>query len=326
INALKNAENMIHIRLAYDPTHPTLFQIEISNDGDLIPREMAEKIFEPFFQIANNNTSKAKQGTGLGLPLAKSLAEMHHGSLTMANDRELNRFVLELPIKQKEAIHFEEENDTLIENKISEDLEEKTIKTKKKGSLPAILLVEDNKELLQFLGEKLKGKYVIHKAANGLLALEVLKKEPIDLVISDVMMPEMDGYKLCEHIKADLATSHIPVVLLTAKNNINSKIMGVEMGADVYLEKPVSVELLYLQIKNLLQHRDQIKKAFASLPLVNSDTIAHSKADEDFLKKINEAILANIENELFGVSELADHLHMSQSSLLRKIKGISELT
>src|SRR5690606_5537629 len=99
INALKNAENMIHIRLAYDPTHPTLFQIEISNDGDLIPREMAEKIFEPFFQIANNNTSKAKQGTGLGLPLAKSLAEMHHGSLTMANDRELNRFVLELPIK-----------------------------------------------------------------------------------------------------------------------------------------------------------------------------------------------------------------------------------
>tara|TARA_R110002012_G_scaffold322079_1_gene554698 strand:+ start:12094 stop:16167 length:4074 start_codon:yes stop_codon:yes gene_type:complete len=329
INALKNAESMIHIRMIYDPTHPALFQIEISNDGDLIPKEMAEKIFEPFFQIADNNISKAKQGTGLGLPLAKSLAEMHHGSLIMANDRELNRFVLELPIKQKEAIHFEEENDPLIENKSTEEADafaEKSIKTKKKGSLPAILLVEDNKELLQFLGEKLKGKYVIHKAANGLLALDVLNREPIDLVISDVMMPEMDGFKLCEHIKSDLATSHIPVVLLTAKNNINAKITGLEMGADVYLEKPFSLEFLYLQIKNLLQHRDQIKKAFASLPLVNSDTIAHSKADEEFLKKINEAILANIENELFGVSELADQLHMSQSSLLRKIKGISELT
>ncbi|WP_339750648.1 two-component regulator propeller domain-containing protein [Algoriphagus aquimarinus] len=329
VNALKNAESMIHIRLTYDPTHPSLFHIEISNDGDLIPREMAEKIFEPFFQISDTNTSKAKQGTGLGLPLAKSLAEMHHGSLTITNDHELNRFVLELPIKQEEAIHFEEENETWVENKVSEDQDEivsESIKPKKKGSLPAILLVEDNKELLQFLGQKLKGKYVVHKAENGLLALEVLKKEPIDLVISDVMMPVMDGYKLCEHIKADLATSHIPVVLLTAKNNINAKITGLEMGADVYLEKPFSLEFLYLQIKNLLQHRDQIKKAFASLPLVNSDTIAHTKADEEFLSKINEAILANIENELFGVSELADQLNMSQSSLLRKIKGISELT
>lgn len=327
INALKNAESMIHIRLEYEPSSPSVFYIEISNDGDLIPKEMAEKIFEPFFQIGDNNASKANQGTGLGLPLAKSLAEMHHGTLIMAEDRDLNRFVLELPIKQKDAIHFEEENDLV--SVVKDDEEEQVIlpaKSKKKGSLPAILLVEDNKELLQFLGEKLKGKYVIHKAANGLLALDVLKKEPIDLVISDVMMPEMDGYKLCEHIKSDLATSHIPVVLLTAKNNINAKITGLEMGADVYLEKPFSLEFLYLQIKNLLQHRDQIKKAFASLPLVNSDTIAHSKADEEFLKKINEAILANIENELFGVSELADQLNMSQSSLLRKIKGISELT
>jgi len=329
VNALKNAESMIHIRMSYEPIHPSHFQIEISNDGDLIPREMAEKIFEPFFQIGDNNASKAKQGTGLGLPLAKSLAEMHHGSLTLATDRQLNRFVLELPIKQKETIHFEEENELIVENNISEEQDElaaRAVKPKKKGSLPAILLVEDNKELLQFLGDKLKGKYVIHKASNGLLGLDVLRKESIDLVISDVMMPVMDGYKLCEQIKSDLATSHIPVVLLTAKNSINAKITGLEMGADVYLEKPFSLEFLYLQIKNLLQHRDQIKKAFASLPLVNSDTIAYTKADEEFLKKINESIVVNIENELFGVSELAEQLHMSQSSLLRKIKGISELT
>jgi len=320
---------MIHIRMAYNPAHPSMFQIEISNDGDLIPKEMAVKIFEPFFQIEDNNSSKAKQGTGLGLPLAKSLAEMHHGSLSLTKDSELNKFIFELPIKQKEAIHFQEENDPLNELEIMEESEElasKPLNSKKKSNLPAILLVEDNKELLHFLGDKLKGKYVIHKSENGLLALNVLKKEPIDLVISDVMMPEMDGFKLCEHIKSDLATSHIPVVLLTAKNNINAKITGLEMGADVYLEKPFSLEFLYLQIKNLLQHRDQIKKAFASLPLVNSDTIAHTKADEEFLRKINEAILTNIENELFGVSELADQLHMSQSSLLRKIKGISELT
>ncbi len=326
INALKNAESMIHIQLIYDPAHPTHLQIEISNDGFLIPDELAEKIFEPFFQIDDNSNSKSKQGTGLGLPLARSLAEMHHGSLRTNTQGNLNRFVLELPVKQKNAIHFEEEADTLTDVKVIEEQADFALKPKKKSSLPAILLVEDNRELLQFLGDKLKGNYVIHKAANGISALEVMKNEPIDLVISDVMMPEMDGYKLCEHIKSDLATSHIPVVLLTAKNNINAKITGLEMGADVYLEKPFSLEFLYLQIKNLLQHRDQIKKAFASLPLVNSDTIAYTKADEDFLTRINESILANIENEFFGVSELAGHLNMSQSSLLRKIKGISELT
>ncbi|WP_198293510.1 two-component regulator propeller domain-containing protein [Algoriphagus resistens] len=329
INALKNADAMIHIRLVYDPGNSSIFRIEISNDGTVIPSDLARKIFEPFFQIDENNTSKAKQGTGLGLPLAKSLAEMHHGSLRLESDPTLNRFALELPIKQKEAIHFEEELESLNAVKFDEKTVEDTgkgEKSKKKSSLPAILLVEDNKELLRFLGEKLKGKYVIHKAENGILALDIVKKEPIDLVISDVMMPEMDGFKLCERIKSDLATSHIPVVLLTAKNNINAKITGLEMGADVYLEKPFSLEFLYLQIKNLLQHRDQIKKAFASLPMVNSDTIAHSKADEEFLNKINKAILGNIENELFGVSELAEQLHMSQSSLLRKIKAISELT
>lgn len=329
INALKNADAMIHIRLDYDPSNSSVFRIQISNDGSLIPSDLARKIFEPFFQIEENTSIKAKQGTGLGLPLAKSLAEMHHGSLVLESDPTLNRFVLELPIKQKEAIHFGEEMEAIPEIKDSEESippSDKEVISKKKSSLPAILLVEDNKELLKFLGEKLKGQYVIHKAPNGILALEILKKEPIDLVISDVMMPEMDGYKLCEHIKSDLATSHIPVILLTAKNNITAKITGLEMGADVYLEKPFSLEFLYLQIKNLLQHRDQIKKAFASLPMVNSDTIAHSKADEEFLSKINEAILANIENELFGVSDLADQLHMSQSSLLRKIKGVSELT
>jgi ligand-binding sensor domain-containing protein/DNA-binding response OmpR family regulator len=326
LNALKNAESMIHIHLNYDPGHPTHLQIEISNDGFLIPDNLAKKIFEPFFQIGDTATSKNGQGTGLGLPLAKSLAEMHHGTLRVCTKDKLNRFVLELPIKQQEAIHLQDEPDTLSDVKVRGDQDNYPSNPRRKNSLPAILLVEDNRELLQFLGDKLKGSYVIHKAANGIAALELMNREPIDLVISDVVMPEMDGFKLCESIKSNLSTSHIPVVLLTAKNNINAKITGLEMGADVYLEKPFSLEFLHLQIKNLLQHRDQIKKAFASLPMVNSETIAYTKADEDFLNKINESILANIENEFFGVSDLAEHLNMSQSSLLRKIKGISELT
>ncbi len=322
LNALKNADTMLHVELDYDPASPALFRIEVRNDGDLIPENQAHRIFEPFYQLEEVPGRAARQGTGLGLPLARSLAEMHHGSLTLIPDRTCNRFLLELPIKQQEVIVLEEEDQvhTLPDKKVS-----RVTSPRKRNSLPAILLVEDNKELLRFLGDKLRPNYVIYKAANGLVALNSLKRHPIDLVISDVMMPEMDGFTLCRAIKSDLETSHIPVVLLTAKNNSEAKLTGLEMGADVYIEKPFSLESLHLQLRNLLTHRDQIKKAFANTPHSNPDSIAHTRADEDFIRKLSEVILENLEDQRFGVNELAASLHMSQSSLLRKIKGISEL-
>ena len=148
--------------------------------------------------------------------------------------------------------------------------------------LPAILLVDDEEEILEFLERILKDKYTIFKAENGHDALKILAVESIQLVVSDVMMPEMDGFDLCKLIKSNFEHSHVPVILLTARNTIQSKVEGLELGADAYIEKPFSKEHLQAQIASLIANRSMIREYFASSPLVNIKSIAHSKADERF--------------------------------------------
>ena len=191
---------------------------------------------------------------------------------------------------------------------------------------PIILLVDDNEEILDFLSEDLNEKYTVLKALNGQDALHQLTQGPIQLVISDIMMPVMDGYELCRNIKSNFEYSHIPVILLTAKNTLQSKIEGLELGADAYIEKPFSPEHLQVQIANLLSNRNKIREYFASSPLVHINTMAYSKADEQFLEKLNEAIIQNIENIDLSVDQLADYMNMSRATLYRKIKAISDLT
>ncbi|GAB3659582.1 two-component regulator propeller domain-containing protein [Echinicola sediminis] len=323
-NAIKNADTTVQIKLLITPMD-TCFKVSVSNDGNLIAPENREKIFEPFFQIDGDKNNRASTGTGLGLPLSRSLAEMHSGTLKVDPEGAKNRntFVMELPVKQKNTITINEP----ITEPVDEVPEKLPVEKKSSsGHKPSLLVVEDNKELQKFIHDQLKADYHVLRADNGQEGLKVLKEKPIDLVITDVMMPVMDGFTLCEKIKSDVNHSHIPVVMLTAKNTLQSKIEGMEMGADVYLEKPFSIDHLSLQIKNLLHYRDQVRQAFANQPMVNVNTIAHTRADEEFLTQANEAILENLGNENFGVNELADVLCMSQSSLLRKIKGISEMT
>ena len=189
-----------------------------------------------------------------------------------------------------------------------------------------ILLVEDNEEMLDFIAEDLREKYQVLTAVNGQLALSILKEEAIQLVVSDVMMPVMDGFELCKMIKTSFEYSHVPVVLLTAKNTLQSKIEGLELGADAYIEKPFSPEYLHVQIANLLANRDKIKDYFAKSPLVHIKSIAHSKSDELFLEKLNEAIYDNLENEALDVEHLAKIMIMSKPTLYRKIKAISNFS
>ncbi|HEX8278177.1 MAG TPA: response regulator [Segetibacter sp.] len=191
---------------------------------------------------------------------------------------------------------------------------------------PSILSVEDNEEMLDFIAEDLSETYHVFKAINGHQALEVLKEEAIQLVISDVMMDGMDGFALCKLIKTSFEYSHIPVILLTAKNGLHSKIKGLEIGADAYIEKPFSPEHLHVQISNLLANRNKIKEYFANSPLAHIKSIAHLKSDEIFLEKLNEAIVSNLEDEELDVEKLAKILNMSKPSLYRKIKSISDLS
>lgn len=191
---------------------------------------------------------------------------------------------------------------------------------------PVILLVEDNEDILEFVAEELSEKYTVLKASNGQQALDILKEEAIQLLISDVMMDVMDGFELCRIVKTNFDYSHIPVILLTARNSLQSKIEGLELGADAYIEKPFSPEHLQVQIANLLANRSKIKEYFANSPLVHIKSIAYSKADELFLEKLHETINKNLANAELDVDELARVMNMSRPTLYRKIKSISDLT
>lgn len=191
---------------------------------------------------------------------------------------------------------------------------------------PVVLLVDDNEEILDFLSDDLSDKYKVLRAVNGNDALEILNKETVHLVISDVMMPGIDGYQLCREIKTNIDYSHIPVILLTAKNTLQSKIVGLEHGADAYIEKPFSPEYLHVQIANLLINRNKIKEHFANSPLAHIKSMANSKADEEFLEQLNHHIYENIENTELDVEQLAKMMNMSRPTFYRKIKVVSDLT
>lgn len=191
---------------------------------------------------------------------------------------------------------------------------------------PTILLIDDNEEILEFIEDILQYDYKIIKMTDGFQALETLKTEAIQLVISDVMMPVLDGFELCKRIKSNLEYCHIPVILLTAKNSLLSKIEGLELGADAYIEKPFSPRHLKVQIGNLISNRMMIKEYFANSPLVHIKSMASSKADEVFLEKLNDIIIRNLDQGILDGGHLAEMLNLSKPTLYRKIKAISNLT
>jgi two-component system cell cycle response regulator len=189
-----------------------------------------------------------------------------------------------------------------------------------------ILLVDDNEEILEFIADDLSEKFLILTATNGLEALAILETELVHLIISDIMMPEMDGFEFCRKVKSSIEFSHIPLILLTAKDTLDSKIQGLELGADVYVEKPFSPEFLQVQVSSLIANRNKIKAYFSSSPHLHLKGIAHSKADEQFLEKIQCIIDKDISNPDLDVEHLANYMNMSRPTLYRKIKSISNLS
>jgi CheY-like chemotaxis protein len=232
-NAIKYADKKVSVRMLPFSSEDSQFHIEFKNDGYKIPFDLREKIFEPFFRIKE---TEKEAGTGVGLPLAKALVELHKGNLELKTTRdEWNLFILSLPIHQDMEIDLKDHSADEMsgENEMIADPEDMVDSNK-----PTILVVEDNKEILSFIQRELWPNYQTRFALNGQHALEVLDKENVQLVISDIMMPVMDGIELCKKIKTDIQYSHIPIILLTAKNSLHAKIEGLEVGADAYIEKP----------------------------------------------------------------------------------------
>ncbi|WP_286898210.1 MULTISPECIES: response regulator transcription factor [Sphingobacterium] len=189
-----------------------------------------------------------------------------------------------------------------------------------------LLLVDDHTELLEFIADDLNEDYQITTSSNGREALDLLASEYFDLIVSDVMMPEMDGFELCQKIKEDIAYAHIPVILLTAKNSIESKIQGLEFGADAYIEKPFSPAFLRAQIASLLKNRVKVKEFFIKNPMSQIQHIGQNQSEQEFLLKIEEIIMQHLDDPQFNVDRMADILCMSRPTLYRKINVVSSLS
>lgn len=318
VNSIKYAKSKISITLRYDQGWD-YFIVDVQNDGEQISNEVREKIFEPFFRGEN---AVHKSGTGLGLPLARSLAEMHSGTLTLLNnDSDLITFRLRLPIQQLNTVSLED-NDSDAKRLDSSGSGEYVYENSK----PTILIVEDNEEMKNFLGHEINATYNVFTAKNGEEAITIMNEFNIHLIVSDIMMPVMDGFSLLKKVKTDITYSHIPVVLLTAKNTIQSRLEGLELGADAYIDKPFSMDLLLAQIANLLNNRNSIQQYYFKSPIANLNSMAHSKEDEIFLEGLNKIILKFISNPQLSVEMIADQMNMSRPTLYRKIKAISDLT
>lgn len=317
-NAFKYAERTISIRIIPINSEDDFFSLEVTNDGFLIPAKYREKVFEPFFRIDENDKNS---GTGIGLSLARSLALMHNGTLTLTTNTEFNVFTVTLPLHQQTEIDVVAD-DKEVEDELSVS---NAYKSSDKG-LPAILLVEDHSDILKYIAQELEGDYFILKANDGIEALEVLEKHPVNLVVSDIMMPGMDGLELCKRIKTDLNYSHIPVILLTAKNSVDSRIEGLGTGADVYMDKPFSMSHLEIQIKSLLKNRKLVKEHFARSPLSEIKGVAYSKTDVAFLEQLTHNISSRLSDSGLEVEMLSKAMNMSRPTLYRKIKALTNMT
>jgi CheY-like chemotaxis protein len=320
-NALKFAESKVDIYLEPETEVENIIRLRVNNDGKLIPKEISERIFEPFYQV--DFDKPGEKGTGLGLSLARSLAELHHGRLFLDTAiKHHNSFVLELTKYQEESVSrdiIESEGMNLSENhefKIFGSLE---------NIRPNILLVEDEIEMGKFIAEEISSDYNVILTYNGDEALKALKKYNIILVVSDVIMPVMNGYELCRQIKANIEFSHIPVILLTATIHLNARIEGLDSGADGYIEKPFSTDLLMAQINNLIKNRSLDRLNFITSPLTHFKSVAMNKTDEEFLKKLNSILMDNISDNDLSVEKIAEKMGISVSTLYRKVKALTDL-
>lgn len=320
-NANKYTQSMIEVRFQEHPERQT-FSIEVKDNGKGMNEEELKKIFKPFYQASEN-----KPGTGIGLSIVKGIVEAHHGQVNVTSQPgKGSSFIITLPKKQENLVTEEEENQTT--SPIPEDIipEQNDTAATSQKVLPIMLIVDDNEDMLNFLSSHFQTSYTIVTAVDGVDALNKLKEQEVALIISDWMMPNMNGIDLCKAVRNNQLTSHIPFILLTAKTDTEAKITSMNCGADAYIEKPFSLQYLEACIKNLLELRLQLRQKFSQMPTVSINSIAANQNDKVFLEKMNHLIEENLNNEELSVDFLAEKLCISRSGLFVKIKGLANTT
>lgn len=317
-NAIKFCDNTINVYLKkVSKNNELVARIRIDNDGNKIPSNKIEEIFKPFYQCIEN-INVPSNGSGLGLPLARSLVKMHNGELYLDPlITDMNSFVVDLPLEQHNYESIET-SPYYVEN-IKHD------NAKSDNKKYTLLIVEDEPEVRRFICEELISEYNILVAENGKVALELLEEHVVSLIISDLMMPVMDGISLCKSVKSNVKYCHIPIVILTAKVSLQAHIEVLESKADAYIEKPFSTEHLLVQIENLLSNRELMKTTFVNSPHAHIIGVASNSIDKKFIERMNNYVINNLSTNNLSVETLAEYMNMSVSTLYRKVKAITSL-
>ena len=345
--------NLLSNALKYTPAGGDIFvslkdegeklRLDVRDTGKGIEKEETDKIFERFFQAKG-----AASGTGIGLALVKSFVELHHGQVWV--ESELGKgsdFIVEIPREQVDkslVIHMDDEGvDNSVSNSNSVDknvVNESVLQyiddgVRKCGKVqqlvsentnkPTVLVIDDNNDIRQYEHTLLQDDYIVMEAVDGKEGLEIAKKEVPDLVICDVMMPVMDGLEFTEQLKTNTATSHIPVIMLTAKNLEEHRAEGYEHGADSYITKPFHSKVLLARIENLLKRRKLLKHLFQGSKEAEQEIAESHLEDRDkqFLKQLHSIIQKNLSDSEFGVEDIGKQIGLSRVQLYRKVKAMT---
>ena len=345
--------NLLSNALKYTPAGGDIFvslkdegeklRLDVRDTGKGIEKEEADKIFERFFQAKG-----AASGTGIGLALVKSFVELHHGQVWV--ESELGKgsdFIVEIPREQVDkslVIHMDDEDvdnsvnayssrdKNVVDESVLQYIDDGVRKCGKVQQLvsentnkPTILVIDDNNDIRQYEHTLLQDDYIVMEAVDGKEGLEIAKKEVPDLVICDVMMPVMDGLEFTEQLKTNTATSHIPVIMLTAKNLEEHRAEGYEHGADSYITKPFHSKVLLARIENLLKQRKLLKHLFQGSKEAEQEIAESHLEDRDkqFLKQLHTIIQKNLSDSEFGVEDIGKQIGLSRVQLYRKVKAMT---
>lgn len=330
-NAFKYTERdgriAVHYKTENRDNHVLLI-LQVTDSGIGIAPDQLDKVFTPFY---TNRGARQGESNGIGLALTKELVEIHKGKLSV--ESEIGKgscFTIVIPIDaasytDAERQHLQPFDSALADTSLPAELPAPTVAQAKLDSL-TLLLVEDNEDLRLTIYSVLARNYHVHLAAHGEEALAIIGKEEIDIIISDIMMPVMDGLTLCRNIKADPEINHIPVILLTAKNSMQDRVDCYQAGADGYLSKPFEIQVLEARIRSFVINKRVRQTDFKNNPQINISSLDYTPIDEQFLQKMIAIIEENLADDRFDVLILGDKLGLSKSTLYRKTKVLLDIS
>lgn len=313
----------------------SLASIRVINTGTEIPEDKLPHIFDRFFQV-DSASNRQYEGTGIGLALVKELVELHQGRVSATSKMLKTCFTIELPLGSdhlSEGEIIDGQSEELVEvmivsgatsiNANNEVANSTEITNQSDTSLLEVLIVEDNTDLRSYIRGMLEANFKVLEAIDGIDGFEKAASTTPDLIVSDVMMPRMDGYELCSKLKMDERTNHIPVILLTAKAAKENKLEGLGMGADDYLVKPFDEEELRVRIKNLVQIRKKLQEKFQQEIKLKPGGVSAPSVHQKFIEELKGVVENNLDNVQFSVDNLGKEIGMSRSQIHRKLKALT---